>query len=188
MYLFNPSILNRIQPRPTSIEKEIFPNMAKEGQLFCMTLKGFWMDIGQPKDFLEGTKLYLTNLAQNGDPKTLLTKSKSIHGAVIIDSSTKIGENCEIGPNVTIGPGCVIGNGVRLRNSVILQNSKIGDNSWIDQSIIGWEAKIGRWVRIQDVSVLGKDVTVEDELFINGGKILPHKSISTSVLEPSIIM
>jgi len=154
------------------------------------------MDIGQPKDFLEGTKLYLTHLLAN-DPRKLLTKSLknekrnvngTINGAVIIDDKVTIGENCEIGPNVTIGPGCIIGNGVRLRNAVILQNSKIGDNTWIDRSIIGWEGKIGRWVRIQEVSVLGKDVTVEDELFINGGIILPHKSISNSVPEPSIIM
>lgn len=34
LYIFNPSILDRIQPRPTSIEKEIFPVMAREGQLY----------------------------------------------------------------------------------------------------------------------------------------------------------
>jgi len=26
--------------------------MANEGQLFALDLKGFWMDVGQPKDFL----------------------------------------------------------------------------------------------------------------------------------------
>jgi mannose-1-phosphate guanylyltransferase len=38
--------------RPTSIEKEIFPAMAKDGELYCFDLEGFWMDIGQPKDYL----------------------------------------------------------------------------------------------------------------------------------------
>lgn len=55
MYIFNPSILDRIQLTPTSIEKEVFPVMAKERQLFAFELAGFWMDIGQPKDFLTGT-------------------------------------------------------------------------------------------------------------------------------------
>lgn len=54
MYIFNPSILNRIQLKPTSIEKEVFPFMAKEKQLYAFELSGFWMDIGQPKDFLTG--------------------------------------------------------------------------------------------------------------------------------------
>lgn len=40
MYIFNPSILDRIQLRPTSIEKEVFPNMAAEGNLFAMELQG----------------------------------------------------------------------------------------------------------------------------------------------------
>ena len=36
IYIFNPEILNRIELKPTSIEKEIFPKMADEGKLFCM--------------------------------------------------------------------------------------------------------------------------------------------------------
>lgn len=54
MYILNPSVLSRIQLRPTSIEKEVFPYMAGDGQLYAMDLQGFWMDVGQPKDFLTG--------------------------------------------------------------------------------------------------------------------------------------
>ncbi|KAJ2118506.1 mannose-1-phosphate guanyltransferase, partial [Coemansia sp. RSA 788] len=60
IYMFNPSILDRIELRPTSIEKEIFPQMASDSQLHTFDLEGFWMDIGQPKDFLTGTCLYLS--------------------------------------------------------------------------------------------------------------------------------
>jgi len=185
LYLFNPSILDRIEAKPTSIEKEIFPKMANEGQLFSMVLPGFWMDIGQPKDFLAGTTLYLAHLQ---DKKSdLLSTREGIIGPVLIDSSAKIG-NAVIGPNVIIGPNCVIDDGVRLKNTVILEGVTIGANSWINHSIIGWKSRIGKWVRIQNVSVLGQDVHVSDELFVNGGRILPHKEITTSVLEESIIM
>lgn len=43
-------------------------------------------------------------------------------------------------------------------------------------------------VRMEGVSVLGEDVKVKDELYLNGGRILPHKSISDSVPNPAIIM
>ena len=43
-------------------------------------------------------------------------------------------------------------------------------------------------VRMENVSVLGEDVIVKDELYVNGGRILPHKSIGESVPEPQIIM
>jgi len=42
--------------------------------------------------------------------------------------------------------------------------------------------------RMENVSVLGEDVKVKDELYINGGRILPHKEISDSVPDPQIIM
>jgi len=54
MYILNPSVLRRIQLRPTSIEKEVFPEMVDDGQLYAMELQGFWMDVGQPRDFLTG--------------------------------------------------------------------------------------------------------------------------------------
>lgn len=34
LYLFNTSIIDRIPLKPTSIEREIFPVMAEEGQLY----------------------------------------------------------------------------------------------------------------------------------------------------------
>ena len=43
-------------------------------------------------------------------------------------------------------------------------------------------------VRMENVSVLGEDVLIQDELYINGGRILPHKNIAISVPEPQIIM
>lgn len=54
MYIFNTSVLARIELKPTSIEKEIFPIMSGDKQLYAFELNGFWMDIGQPKDFLTG--------------------------------------------------------------------------------------------------------------------------------------
>ena len=32
-------------------------------------------------------------------------------------------------------------------------------------------------VRMEGVSVLGEDVAIKDELYVNGGRILPHKEI-----------
>ena len=43
-------------------------------------------------------------------------------------------------------------------------------------------------VRVEGVTVLGEDVTVSDELFINGARVLPHKALSESVPTPAILM
>jgi mannose-1-phosphate guanylyltransferase len=74
------------QLRPTSIEKEIFPVMAQEGELHCMQLKGFWMDVGQPSDFLTGMCLYLESLKQK--KSDLLVSGAGFVGNVIVVSKT----------------------------------------------------------------------------------------------------
>merc|ERR1712137_573735 len=121
IYIFNPSILDRIELKPTSIEKEIFPRMADDGQLFAQTLQGFWMDVGQPKDFLAGMKLYLQHLKQTDRSLLVQPTGPGIIPPVMIDSSAQIGNACIIGPNVTIGPNCLIEDGVRLSNASILE-------------------------------------------------------------------
>jgi mannose-1-phosphate guanylyltransferase len=101
IYLFLPSILERIEPKPTSIEKEIFPKMAQGGVLFAMDLEGFWMDVGQPKDFLLGSGLYLAHIRQKS-PKLLAASTSDvfIQGDVLVHPTANIGPNCKIGPNV----------------------------------------------------------------------------------------
>lgn len=189
IYILSPSVLDRIELRPTSIEQETFPAICKDGKLHSFDLEGFWMDVGQPKDFLSGTCLYLSSLAKR-NPKQLAPPSEPyvFGGNVMVDPSAKIGKNCRIGPNVTIGPNVVVGDGVRLQRCVLLENSKVKDHAWVKSTIVGWNSSVGKWARLENVTVLGDDVTIADEVYVNGGSILPHKSIKQNVDIPAIIM
>ncbi|KAL8363375.1 hypothetical protein RB601_009238 [Gaeumannomyces tritici] len=189
IYILNTSILSRIELRPTSIEQETFPAMVRDGQLHSFDLEGFWMDVGQPKDFLTGTCLYLSSLAKKGSKLLTPTSEPYVHGGnVLIDPTAKIGKNCRIGPNVTIGPNVVVGDGVRLQRCVLLSGSKVKEHAWIKSTIVGWNSTVGRWARLENVTVLGDDVTIGDEIYVNGGSVLPHKSIKANVDVPAIIM
>jgi len=186
IYILNPSMIDRIELKPTSIEKEVFPGMATDGQLFAYELQGFWMDIGQPKDFLTGMCLYLKDLRIK-HPEQLYT-GPGVVGNVLVDPTAKIGRDCQIGPNVTIGPGAVLEDGVCVKRTTILRNAVIQSHSWLESCIVGWKSSVGKWVRMQGTTVLGEDVIVKDEVYINGGQVLPHKNIAASVAEPQIIM
>lgn len=70
----------------------------------------------------------------------------------------------------------------------MLSDARIASNAWVKSSIIGWRSYIGKWVRLEGVSVLGEDVRIADELYVNGGRILPHKEITESIPEPAIVM
>ena len=89
IYLLNKSILNRISLKPTSIEREIFPVIAAEKKLYSMDLEGFWMDIGQPKDFLTGNRLYL-NFLRSKSPELLASGANIIGNHVAASNSSII--------------------------------------------------------------------------------------------------
>jgi mannose-1-phosphate guanylyltransferase len=85
LYIFNKKFLSRVKPVPTSIEREIFPQMAKEGELYIYELEGFWADIGQPKDYLLGTSLYLNDLALTNKSKLTQNKKNLIGNVIIVN-------------------------------------------------------------------------------------------------------
>jgi len=190
IYVFSVDMLDRIELRATSIEQEVFPSMASQGQLHMFDLEGYWMDVGQPKDYLTGTCLYLSSMTKrNPEALALPSVHSFVHaGNVLVDPTATIGQNCKIGPNVVIGPNCVIGNGVRLQRCVLFSGSKVKDHAWIKSAIIGWNSTVGKWGRLEGVTILGDDVCVRDEVYVNGGSVLPHKVISANVEVPQIIM
>ncbi|KAG4387466.1 hypothetical protein GLYMA_11G223500v4 [Glycine max] len=52
VYLMNPSVLNRIELTPTSMETKVFLNTVADRKLYAMFLphEGFWMEIGGQRD------------------------------------------------------------------------------------------------------------------------------------------
>mmetsp|Transcript_8327 Transcript_8327/g.16033 ORF Transcript_8327/g.16033 Transcript_8327/m.16033 type:complete len:263 (-) Transcript_8327:246-1034(-) len=186
IYVCSPSVLDRISLRPTSIEREVFPHVAADNRLYAHTLNGFWMDIGQPKDYLRGLHLYLDHL-RTYCPQNL-GKGPHLSGNVLVADSAKIGSDCVIGSNVSISENCQIGNGVRLSNCVIMSGVKIRDHTKIENCIIGWHSQIGAWSRLEGFCVLGEDVQCKDELHLNGAIVLPHKEIKENVSQPAIIL
>ncbi|CAK9148682.1 unnamed protein product, partial [Ilex paraguariensis] len=72
---------------PTSIEKEVFPKIAAAKKLYGMVLPGFWMDIGQPRDYISGLRLYLDSLRKKFSSK--LASGPHIVN-VLVDESAKI--------------------------------------------------------------------------------------------------
>lgn len=186
IYLLNPSVLDRIELKPTSIEKEVFPKIAADQKLYAMVLPGFWMDIGQPKDYIAGLRLYLDALRRKAPYK--LAIGPHIVGNVLVHESAVIGNGCLIGPDVAIGPGCVVEDGVRLSRCTIMRASRIKKHSCISSSIIGWHSTVGKWARVENMTILGEDVHVCDEVYTNGGVVLPHKEIKSSILKPAIVM
>lgn len=127
------------------------------------------MDIGQPRDYIIGLRLYLESVRNRSAAR--LATGAHVVGNVLVHERAKIGEGCLVGPDVAIGPGCVVEDGVRLSRCTLMRSVRIKKHACISNS----------------VNVLGDDVHVGDEVYINGGIVLPHKEIKSSILQPEIL-
>lgn len=165
IYLFNREILKYIESRPMSIEKEVLPLMAERQELGMFPLSGYWMDIGQPKDYLLGHSLFL-----------LETQS-----AFLIDPTAKVSERAQIKSNTVIGPGVRVEEEAEVEGSIILAGAHIKRGAIVINSIVGWKAKVGEWARIEDYSVIGAGAEVQERICISQGKVLPGSYVSAHI-------
>ncbi len=47
---------------------------------------------------------------------------------------------------------------------------------------------VGSWARVDNKAVIGEDVVIRDEIYMNGAIVLPHKEIKESNLDPGTII
>lgn len=108
------------------------------------------MDIGQPKDYLSGQKMYIRSEKEKNSG--LVTGNDTIvHPSAVVEEGAEL-SNC------VIGADCKIFAGAKISNSTILAGTKVHSHSYIDGSIIGWKNTIGKWVRITNLTCTAEDV------------------------------
>jgi mannose-1-phosphate guanylyltransferase len=64
----------------------------------------------------------------------------------------------------------------------------VNNHAYIDGSIIGWRSKIGKWARIEGLSILGEEVVISDEILLNSTYVLPNVPIKNSITTPGSII
>lgn len=167
MCIFSDEVLNYIQLREMSLETAVFPVLAAEGRLGHFPLSGYWMDIGQIKDYLEGQRMFLQSIPRD---ELVLDDSASDEGS---GASAPLFTSPYMSPdtNVVIGHNVQIGKNVVLRNCTIFDGVAIGDNSVILNSVIGSDCYV------EGASALGKGVHIEDGLSIKSLRIKPMESV-----------
>lgn len=191
IYVLDPEVLSYIpEGQPCSLEREVFPVLAKEKKLYGFEAHGFWMDIGEPKDYLSANAMLLSK--QNGvriEQGAEIDESVEILPPVHIGRRVKIGADSVIGPDTSISENVQIGKGCRIENSVIFQGATIEDYSSVRNAIIGENAVLERWVKVESGSLIGDYAVIEDGVTITENvSICPSETIRESILEPRQVM
>lgn len=188
VYVFSPKIFKYIpKNRTVSIEREVFPRLAKEGELDGYIFDGLWMDIGKPQEYLDINKTLLKSHATSQIYKK--EKKGKFEDPVALDKKVSIGEKSVIGPYAILGQNVTVGNNVRIRESVIFPNVTMSDYASINGAIIGEGAVIGKKTKIGAGCILGDRVKIKDNVTLaKGVTVCPAKEVTKSVLKPRYIV
>jgi len=192
VYVFEPDIFNYIPTgKRCSLEKEVFPKIAEERKLFGHEIKGLWIDVGKPADYIRANQLWLkAGIEAVSDPqKACIGKRSKIKEAVAIGEGVSVDEKSTIGPNVSLGKNTSIGRGVSVKDSIILPYTLISHNTIVEGAILGESVTVGRDVKIGKGCLIGDSAIIKDGVKLaRNVKVCPFKEVSEDVLEPQSVM
>jgi len=192
VYCLEPEVFDYIpREQPVSIERQVFPRLAEEGKLYGCDFKGFWIDIGEPEDYLKANELLLDiEIKESQLGKSVHVKSSAeVQKPTVIGDGAVIGEESKIGPHAAIGERVTLGKEVSIQNSIIFPGTTISDFTSIKGAVIGEDVRIGRRVKIENVCLVGDHSVIEDNVTLTRGvTVCPSRVVSESVLTPRCLM
>ncbi|KAL2759343.1 hypothetical protein ACRALDRAFT_1047277 [Sodiomyces alcalophilus JCM 7366] len=189
------------------LEQDILSDMADTKHFFVYETKDFWRQIKTAGSAVPANALYLQQAWQQGSPE-LAPPSAAVIPPVFIHPTATVDPTAKLGPNVSIGPRVVVGPGVRIKESIVLEDSEIKHDACILYSIIGWGSRVGAWarvegtplpvtshstsiikngVKVQSITIIGKDCSVGDEVRVQNCICLPYKELKRDVANEVIM-
>ncbi|KAE9969801.1 hypothetical protein BLS_005206 [Venturia inaequalis] len=189
------------------LEQDILGDLADSRQFFVLETKDFWRQIKTAGSAVPANALYLTKAFQN-QAAELAKPSATILPPVFIHPTATVDPTAKLGPNVSIGPRVMIGPGVRIKEAIVLEDAEIKHDACILYSIVGWGSKVGAWarvegtptpvnshtttimkagVKVQSVTILGKECAVADEVRVQNCVCLPYKELKRDVTNEVIM-
>ena len=186
IYMVQPEILEMIPPgKKVSLEREIFPVLAREGRLCGFPISGYWFDIGNIAEYRKAN----FQLLKQRSPRSPLQENSA---KVDVDAKVRVpayfGESSEIeskasaGPNVLIGKNSRLMKGAKVSNSVLFDNVTVGEGSIIQGAIVASDTTIGKRVIIGEGSVVSPHVQIHDAVRIGRNAIIhPFKEITSNI-------
>jgi mannose-1-phosphate guanylyltransferase len=187
-YVLERSVVDMIAPgRGVSIEREIWPRLVGKG-LYGFPSDAYWLDIGTPERYLQGTfdiiegNVQTDVLQRLGDGYMSVAEDVVTAGRVIppavVERGCTIGAGAHVGSLVVLGDGVSVGEHARIERSVVMQGAEVGAGCILTDCIVAAGVRIGERTVVSGGAVLGEGVTVgADNVLTRGVRVFPHTEI-----------
>ncbi len=198
IYILESEVLSYIeQGRPVSIEREVFPVLAQEDQLYAYEISGIWKDVGLPEDFYFGNMMVLNKIFQEYDKDQnkligigcKIGQNVEIIPPIALDQNVIIGDDSKLGPNVIIGKDSKISANSEISNSILFNNCKISKDVKIKYTIIADYCQVGEATivdgSVDNLIILSTCVSVNNNLELKSKntsiRVCHHESVKESI-------
>lgn len=184
-YILERGVLDGMPPAGTnvSIERDVFPTLVGRG-LFGYEASGYWLDIGTPARYLQGTYDILEGKVATEVGRRLrgsglvLVEGATVDGRVVapvvVATGCSVAPRALVGDRSVLGEGVTIGEGARVESSVLLRGVSVGAGTRIRASIIGPDVQIGDHCQIEGGVMLGAGVKIgSGNTLAAGARIFP---------------
>lgn len=193
-YVLQRDILELVPPdRNVSIEREVWPLLVGNG-LYGFPSDGYWLDIGTPARYLQGTFDIIEGNVETAVSERLgsdwlaVDERAEVHGRVIppavLERGVRVGEGAHVGSLVVLAEDVSVGAGATVERSVVLQGAEIGEGCELRDCIIAAGCRVGAGSKITGGAVLGEDVRIgADNVITRGARIFPGVELPDHAIE-----
>jgi mannose-1-phosphate guanylyltransferase len=183
-YVLEKEILQMVPPdRNVSIEREIWPRLVGDG-LYGFASDSYWLDIGTPQRYLQGTFDIVEGNVTTGVGEKLACDGTSVApdvevrgrviGPAVLEAGAKVADGAQVGPLAVIGRGVEVGPGSTVERSVVLAGTTIGADCELRDCIVAPDCRVGQGSRLIDGAMLGEGVVLGAGNVVAGGaRIFP---------------
>ncbi len=157
-YVFERSVLDELPAGPSSLERELFPALLKQGGLHSFESQGYWIDIGTLDRYLQVHLDLLGGRTGLARPRTLQSLDG---GRVAVGAGARIDATARFSGNVSVGARCRIAAGAMLRDCVLLEGARIGPNARVERCVVGPACEVGERAELLRATALAGGSRVE---------------------------
>jgi mannose-1-phosphate guanylyltransferase len=179
--------------RNVSIEREVWPRLIGGG-LYGSPSESYWLDIGTPERYLQGTfDIIEGNVAtavqeRLGSGYLAVDEGAELQGRVIppavIERGVSVAEGAHVGSLVVLGQDVSIGAHSTVERAVIMNGAQIGAGCTLRDCIVAAGCRIGEGTRISGGAVLGEGVTIgADNVIAHGARIFPGVALPDGAIK-----
>src|SRR3954452_20486629 len=187
-YVLERRVLDMIpRDRNVSIEREVWPRLVGSG-LFAFAADAYWLDIGTPERYLQGTFDILEGNVQTAVGERLgrdfVAVGEHVEAAgrivppAIVERGCRIAEGAHVGSLVVLGQGVSVGEGSKIERAVVLDGTEVGPGCTLQDCIVAAGVRLGAGTPVTGGAVIGEGVTIgARNVLTRGVRVFPQTEL-----------